>query len=396
MENNSKQTTDREDSRFQTGRVVSIAAAHFVHDIYTSFLPPLLPLIIEKLSLSLTRAGLLYTVLQLPSLLNPYLGLLADRLSVRYFVVFAPLITAVMMSFIGLAPTYGVLIILLLATGISTSLFHIPAPVMVKRLSGQRVGLGMSFFMTGGELSRTVGPLLAVGAISLWGLEGFYKVVFAGVLATVMLFIKVRDVPAPVQAPPPTSLAVTWNRMRGLLKPLIFILCARAFMHGSLAAFLPTLIEQTTGSLWVGGLGLAVVEGSGVIGILLSGPMSDRFGRRKVLFCALTGAPVVLLLFLYSSGPISFIWLALTGLTVFSTTPVMLAMVQEHAADVSPAAANGLFMMFSFLARSGVVILIGWGADLFGLKTAYVIAAICGVTAIPFIRLLPEAPKKTD
>ncbi len=378
---------------FQTARVISVAFAHFVHDIYTSFLPPLLPLIIQKLGLSMARAGLLYTVLQLPSLLNPFLGVLADRVSIRYFVIFAPLITAMVMSLIGFAPSYGVLIVLLLTAGISASLFHVPAPVMIKRLSGRRVGLGMSFFMTGGELSRTVAPLLAVGAISLWGLEGFYKVVFAGVLATGWLLIKVRDIPAPVEAPALRSLSGTWKQMRGLLLPLIGILCARAFMHGSLAAFLPTFLEQTSGSLWLGGLGLTILEGSGVAGILLSGPMSDRFGRRRLLFHALIVAPIVLFLFLFFEGPVRFLFLALTGLTVFSTTPVMLAMVQEHAAEASPAAANGLFMMFSFLARSGVVILVGWLADLFGLEAAYIIAATAGLTAIPLIRFLPPTPK---
>jgi FSR family fosmidomycin resistance protein-like MFS transporter len=96
-----------------------------------------------------------------------------------------------------------------------------------------------------------------------------------------------------------------------------------------------------------------------------------------------------LLLFLFLEGRARFLCLALTGLTVFSTTPVMLAMVQEHAAEASPAAANGLFMMFSFLARSGVVVLIGWLADLFGLEAAYIIAAIAGLTAVPLIRFLP-------
>ena len=37
---------------FQKGKVVTISAVHFVHDCYTSFLAPALPLIIEKLGIS--------------------------------------------------------------------------------------------------------------------------------------------------------------------------------------------------------------------------------------------------------------------------------------------------------------------------------------------------------
>ena len=50
--------TDIRLKRFQTGGVLLISLCHFIHDVYSSFLSPLLPLLITKLSLSLTRAGL--------------------------------------------------------------------------------------------------------------------------------------------------------------------------------------------------------------------------------------------------------------------------------------------------------------------------------------------------
>ena len=45
------------DGGFQTGKILALSVAHFVHDAYTSFLAPLLPLLIDKLSMSLTQAG---------------------------------------------------------------------------------------------------------------------------------------------------------------------------------------------------------------------------------------------------------------------------------------------------------------------------------------------------
>ena len=154
---------------FQTGKILALSIGHFIHDVYSSFLSPLLPLLIDKLSLSLTQAGFLSTIMQLPALLNPYIGVLADRISVRYFVVLAPAMTAVPMSLIGIAPSYGVLLLLLFITGISVSIFHVPSPVMISHLSAARKGRGMSFFMTGGELARTIGPLVAVAGVSLLG-----------------------------------------------------------------------------------------------------------------------------------------------------------------------------------------------------------------------------------
>ena len=161
---------------FNFSGVIAVSIGHFIHDVYSSFLAPLLPLLIEKLSISLTQAGLLSTMMQLPALINPWIGTLADRISVRWFIVLAPALTAVPMSMIGTAPTYGVLLILMVFAGISISVFHVPAPVVVARMSGSRKGMGMSLFMVGGEAARAVGPMVAVGLVALMGLEGFYPV----------------------------------------------------------------------------------------------------------------------------------------------------------------------------------------------------------------------------
>ena len=75
---------------FQTAQVLTVVGGHFVHDTYSAFLAPLLPLIQEKLSLSYSLVGGLALFMQLPGIINPFIGYLADRLSVRYFVIFAP------------------------------------------------------------------------------------------------------------------------------------------------------------------------------------------------------------------------------------------------------------------------------------------------------------------
>jgi len=373
--------------------VVLLSACHFIHDVYTAFLAPLLPLLIDKLSLTLTQAGFLSTVMQIPALLNPLIGNLADRISVRWFVVAAPMATAVSMSLIGLAPSYGVLLILLFVAGVSTSVFHVPAPVMVSRMAGDRVGKGMSFFMTGGELARTLGPIAAVGAVSLWGLEGFYPVMVVGLAASAWLWLQLRGIPkaATGGARSRSSREGIWKEMRHILGPLTGILFARGFMHAAMVTFLPTFIRQETGDLWLAGISLTLVEASGVAGVLTAGTISDRLGRRRVLMLALITAPFALLLFVLSAS----LWLQMaallaTGFSLLATTPVMLALVQENARG-NPAGANGWFMMISFIARSAVVVVVGLGGDLIGLKTTYLLSAGMGLAALPFIRMLPAA-----
>jgi FSR family fosmidomycin resistance protein-like MFS transporter len=378
------------DGDFKTGKILALSVAHFVHDVYSSFLAPLLPLLIEKLSMSLTQAGFLSSVMQIPALLNPYIGVLADRISVRYFVILAPAMTAVPMSLIGLAPGYGVLLILLFITGISVSVFHVPSPVMVADLSAARKGRGMSFFMTGGELARTVGPLVAVAAVSLFGLEDFYPVMIFGLLSSVWLYFKFRNIPVQrVGSRRKLSVLETWRSLRHVLLPLTAILVTRGFMHASMTAFLPTYIKMETGNLWLAGIALTLFEAAGVAGVLTAGSISDWFGRRKTLLASLLGAPLFLFLFTLTGGWLRVAALLVVGFSLLSTTPVMLALVQENARH-SPAAANGLFMMISFIARSAVVVVVGFIADRIGLNAAYLISAAMGLVGIPFVLMLPK------
>jgi FSR family fosmidomycin resistance protein-like MFS transporter len=110
-----------DEERFQTGRVATIAASHAVHDTYTAFLPSLLPVFIANLSLSTTGAGLLQVFIQWPSLLQPLIGHLSDRVSLRYLVILAPAVTGIMMRLLGIAPSYAVLAMLFNVAGLSSA-----------------------------------------------------------------------------------------------------------------------------------------------------------------------------------------------------------------------------------------------------------------------------------
>ncbi len=386
----SKSNEKPQDGTFQTGRVLLLSMCHFIHDIYSSFLAPLLPFIIEKFSLSLTQAGLLSTVMQIPALLNPFIGKLADRISVRYFIILAPMLTAIPMSLLGLAPHYGVLMILLFFTGISVSLFHVPAPVMVYRVAGNKTGRGMSFYMTGGELARTLGPITIIAVVSVLGFDGYYPVMFFGIIASLVMFVKFKDIPLAVKHQETPSIRRTCMEMRGLLGPLSAIVLFRGFMHASMGTFLPLYIIQETNDIWLAGMSLSVFEAAGVAGIMTVGPLSDRFGRKRMLLFCLVIAPISLLLFINSSGWLQFPFLILTGFSLLSTTPVMLAMIQEFSADGS-SSANGVFMMISFLARSAVVVVVGFVGDQIGLEKTYILCAIIGFFAIPFVLKLGKA-----
>lgn len=378
---------------FETGHVLPIVGAHLVNDTYTAFVAPLLPVIIEKLSLTLTAAGSLTAILQLPAVLNPLIGYMADRISLRYFIILAPAVTATLISCLGFANSYLAMAVLLFITGISVAAFHTPAPAMIARVSGRQVGLGMSLFMAGGELARTLGPILAVWAVSLWSLDGFYRMVIPGWATSIVLFFGLRGVSAK-----PTrngSLADLKPALLKLFLPLLVITFFRNFMLDSLVTYLPVYMNSLGANLWLSGISLSILEFAGVLGALSSGPMSDRAGRKLILLAASLLSAGLLLVFLKVSGWMVVPVLLLLGFTALSTTPVMLAIVQDQLPE-HRVMGNGLFMTITFLVRPIAILTIGAIGDRGGLQSAYFWSALISLLAIPAILALPGPLRKSS
>lgn len=374
--------------KFDTSGVMMISFAHFLHDVYSSFLSPLLPLIIEKFSISYSMAGLLTVFLRLPSTLNILIGILADKMPIRYLLILSPAITAVSMSLIGVADSYALIVILLIITGFSASMFHVPAPVAIKHLAGNRIGKGMSFFMFGGEIARTIGPMFILGVISWWGFEKSYRAIPIGLLASLLLYVKVKDLKISESIKKGTekqSYKSTFTEFKSVFITIAGIAFFSSMIKASLSAFLPTYFTSTGNSLWAGGIALSVFQLAGALGTFSSGTFSDKFGRKNTLLIMAIISPILMWIFVsYSTEPIGFILLLLLGFFLFASTPVLLALVNDYK-TTQPAFINGVFMTINFLSSAITIMIIGFLADIFGMENTYKISALAGILAIPFI-----------
>lgn len=377
-------------ARFATGQVLTLAGAHLIHDVFTAFLAPLLPLLIDKLRLSLLQAGALMLMTQLPSTLNPLIGALADRGGfTRALVIAAPAVTGVLVCAIGLAPSYGALSAMLLTVGLSVAALHVAAPVIVAGAAGARVGRGMSLFMFGGELARTVGPLLAVQVVSWLTFEGMWRLFPVGLAATLVLWWRVGRIPIARSPERPTNLFALWRRTWKVIAGLMGVVIARSFMSAAVVTFLPTYFYRQGETLLYANAALTVLELAGAGGVLTSGTISDWLGRRVVLAAATALSPLLMLLFLVVDGPLIWPVLALMGFFTLSTTPVLMALMIESAGG-DRAAANGTYMMVSFALRSAVIPVVGAIGDAIGLRDAYLVCACIAFVGIPFVFLLPS------
>lgn len=379
-----------EENGFQAEQVFVIASGHFIHDVYSAFLAPLLPLLIEKLSLTLTMAGSLSAFMQIPALLNPIIGRLADKSNARYFVVFAPAVTATLMSAMGLTSNYYSLAVILIVAGASVAAFHAPAPAMVARVSGQRVGKAMGWFMAGGELGRTLGPMIAVWAATTWTLEGMLRVAALGWVTSLILFWRLKEIP--IKKRERGGFRKILPKLRAVFLPLTIILFFRTFMTVSMTTYLPLFMNMKGASLWLAGAALSIMESAGVVGALLIGSISDRVGRKSVFLIASISSPLLMIAFLNLSGWLLIPILLALGFTTLSIGPVFLALIQDHFPE-HRATANGAYMFLSFFLRSVGMVLVGMAGDKIGLETAFLWSALISFLVLPGIFMLPAEPK---
>lgn len=387
---NTENTIEKQD--FQTGGVAVVSTAHAVHDTYTAFLPALLPVLIEKFTLTNAAAGLLSVFMQIPSLLQPFIGHLADRANLRLLVILAPAITGAAMSLLSIAPGYGFLAFLLVLAGTSSAALHAVGPVMGSTFSGTKLGKGMSFWMVGGELGRSLGPLITVTAISYLTLERFPWLMLAGLLTSFFLASKLHTV---TTLSIKTDAQIDWREalrnMTGVMVPLTFIVFFRSMMTATLTTFLPMFLTFEGASLFMAGASLTILQISGMAGAFLAGGLSDRFGRRRMLVISFTATPIFMFLFLQSSGAFQIPLLILMGFFAIAITPVIMAIVLENYPG-NRSFANGVYMAVSFVIQALAILLVGFLSDLVDLRFTFMISAGLLPLGLLFIRLLPKMP----
>src|SRR5262245_55815560 len=176
-----------------------MAAAHVMVDGYGNIYAPLLPLLIPKLELSLAAAGTLTMFFQMAASVAQFgFGRLADRWHPRVLVMVGPIISVAVLSMIGLAATPVVLGVILVAGGLGAASFHPPAAALAHRLGGDRPGLAMSVYITGGTLGFALGPLMFAPFAERFGL-GWTPLLALPGLVIVGLFLT-RVPPMPLQA----------------------------------------------------------------------------------------------------------------------------------------------------------------------------------------------------
>lgn len=353
---------------------------HLVNDGYASFFAPLLPLLIDRLDLSLTMAGLLGTLrIVTNSLTQPALGHLADRVRRPLLVVAGPVLTICAMGFIGKAATFQQLVVLLVVAGIGTALFHPAAASLVAASVQRRRALMMAFFSSGGAVGGGIAPLVIVayvGAFGMWRTPWLILPAGGGLLAIAAVVARTRY---SYSTGADSQKAFRLRAVPSMLVLLWFVIVLRSLTETAFSSFLAVLITERGGSTFAGGAGISVFLLAGALGGFLGGSLADRIGAKWILFASVVLAPPFYLLFLHGPSSLALAFLAAAGLVTFSSNPVGVVAAQELLPGRT-GLVSGLVMGLAWGVGGLALTPIGWLADRFGL-----VPVMTGVAFLPLI-----------
>ncbi len=183
----------------------------------------------------------------------------------------------------------------------------------------------MSYFVIGGNLGYALAPLLVGVAIGWFGLTGLVLFIFPG---TIMAYLA-RGIPSQTMTAPRsgedsiTPLPVI---------PIVILVLGAALrawaIFASISYIPPLLIQRGLDLVTATGL-VTLMLLAGVVGQVMGGVLSDRYGRKEYSILGMTLSIPVFLIFISTNGIVSYIALLLFGLTLWSTFAVTVAVAQE-------------------------------------------------------------------
>jgi FSR family fosmidomycin resistance protein-like MFS transporter len=212
--------------------------------------------------------------------------------------------------------------------GLGTACFHPQSFALAGSFSRDRRGTGLAFFITGGELGYSIGPLFAATVVGAFGLGSTILTAIPAVVICVVLWLNMRTWQPPALQRP-RDLRTDFGASGRAFAFIWIAVVLRSIITIAHILFLPLLMQQRGQSLFAGGVAVLAFGGIGALGGFTGGWLSDHVGRRAVMAVSFIVAAPMLLLFNWIPGPWGLVPLALGGFGLYLGASVSVVLAQE-------------------------------------------------------------------
>ncbi|OGA14593.1 MAG: Fosmidomycin resistance protein [Betaproteobacteria bacterium RIFCSPLOWO2_12_FULL_63_13] len=280
--------------RQETKVIGLICTGHFFSHFYLLVLPPLFPLLRDIYGVGFTELGFAIAAFSVASGFTQIpVGFLVDRYGARQILIWGMLSESIAISLIGVFPTYGALVALMIAAGLANSVFH-PADyaILNAAVDNTRIGRVFSFHTFTGYLGDAVAPATVLFLASLLGwraalfVSGILGMIIAGLMwMNSEILVDATRAPSAAQAsggkPRRTGLALILS-VPVLMGMLFF--ASMATSAGGIRTFgISALHELYGASLGAAGLVVSIYLFVSPIGVLAGGYVADRITRHDIV-----------------------------------------------------------------------------------------------------------------
>jgi FSR family fosmidomycin resistance protein-like MFS transporter len=383
-----------------------ITIGHGLTHWYPATFYLLLPIIGKELGLSYTEIGLVISFQYIASTIsNVPGGILVDMVGKKGLLMALSLFwVGFPYLFMNFTSTYWMLILCTSLVGIGNNLWHPTAiPTLTQRYP-ERKGFVLSVHGMGANLGDALAPLAAGAMLALLTWRQVVVInIIPGVAMALIIVILLRNLQMGTKKKKTTeekdgqTLKEYFSGLKGLFqnRSLVFISTSSAFRsmtQNALLTFLPLYLahELNYSPLWVGA-GMFLLQMGGFIAAPISGHLSDKWGRKKILSTSMAMTAVILIfLAVLGKSPLFIGFIALLGFFLYAIRPVMQAWLMETSPKKMAGTSVGILFGMQSLGQSVSPLIGGMISDKFGLFAAFYFVAGTIIIANLLILLAPK------
>ena len=362
--------------------LIWLSAAHFINDIYTGVLNPIMPFIAAKIGLSMAIATIILTISHIfSSLLQPLFGYFADNIVKCSFIFWGLILSSIFIPLSAISNHILVLISFIIIGSIGSSLFHPQALGFASRFADRvNPGKSMAVFVAMGTLGYSCGPIISSGITQFLGMGKMPLMTFIGIIWALLMFNFV----------PKLSLSESVISKIDFKAAFVKILTTRKLNILNVIAMLKTMIMSSCfillPFLWKNmgykpfyiGLALFLFIFAGGIGSLISNAVERRIGAANVFYISMISTLPLMILFVltYKSHPaLSLVIFVVMGFITMMATPVTMVMAQNVLPEYK-SIISGFINGFSWGIVAVVMSLLGFVAENFGITNVLIFVAV--------------------
>lgn len=364
-----------------------LIASHVFNDGFANVLPALLPTIQARFELSETvLAVFVATNSLMANVLQPLFGALSDRWGKRLVGSVGLLTVSVLLSFIASAPVVWLFFGLLAIGSLGSAAFHPSATSIVRAASENSTNKSMrlAFFAAAGPFGSALAPVAVLAIIRSFGVRYVPWLMIPGVIMALAIY----------WLTPPQTRATgknrpklfDWQLVRGPVGLLSAVGIMRSMAFVTFLNAMPLYLVRVHGyaqDASIIGWTVALYTVSASVGVLISGALEPRLGRKTIIvgsmLCAL---PLMFGGLLFTPG--SFLYygsIALAGGLTNAAIPLLVVTAQDLAPH-AVATASGMLMGLTWGTAGLFYIGIGRLQEVWGIEPAMMLS---------YVFLLPAA-----